>query len=137
MKRILSIAIMAASLMTIAAASVHAENTDPGTTHPNPGKLQWLQMVDDLTASKYKISYHPNKRDLRSALRAHSESAAESMRLAKNAGQLAGGATNVAASLLTRQDVTFELNGKNSLAFEVRDPTHKDRVLLLSYRMKW
>lgn len=137
MKSVLSITIMSACLMTLAAASVHAENTDPGTNHPNPVKIQRLQMVDDLSASEYKNSDHPDKRDLRSALRVHSESAAKSMGFTKKTEQLASGLTDVAASLLTRQDVTFELNDKNSFAFEVRDPTDKDRVLLLSYRMKW
>jgi hypothetical protein len=59
------------------------------------------------------------------------------MGLSKKSGQLAAEATNVTTSPLTRQDVTFNLNGKESLAFEIRDPTDKNRVLLLSYRMKW
>ncbi len=136
MKSISSIAIMAAGLMTLAAASVHAENTDSRTNHPNPGKLQWLQMVDDLSASEY-LPYQSDKHDPRSALRVHSKSAAESMELTKRAGLLAVGTADAATSLSTRQDVTFDLNGNNSFAFEVRDPTDKGRILLLSYRMKW
>ena len=136
MKSILSIAIMVAGLMTLAAASVHAENTDSRTNHPNPGKLQWLQMVDDLSASEY-LPYQSDKQDPRSAQSVHSKSAAESMGLTKRAGLLAVGAADAATSLSTRQDITFDLNGKNSFAFEVKDPTDKGRVLLLSYRMKW
>lgn len=127
---------MAAGLMTLAAASVHAENTDSRTNHPNPGKLQWMQMVDDMSASKY-LPYHSDKHDPRSALRVHSKSAAESMGLTKTAGLLAVGTADAATSLSTRQDVTFDLNSNNSFAFEVRDPTTKGRILLLSYRMKW
>ena len=136
MKSTLLIAIMAAGLMTLAAASVHAEKTDSRTNYPNPGKLQWLQMVDDLSAGKY-LPHQSDKHDPRSALRVHSKSAAESMGLTKRAGLLAVGATDAATSLSTRQDITFDLNGKNSFAFEVRDPTDTGRVLLLSYRMKW
>ena len=123
--------------MTLAAAPVQAENTGPGTTHPHPGNLQLLQMIDDLPASEYQKSHHTEKRDLRSRLRFDSKSTVESMGLSKRSGQLAASAANVTASLLTRQDVTFKLNGKKSLAFEIRDPTDKNRVLLLSYRMKW
>ena len=137
MKSILSVAIMSACLMALAAAPVHAENTGPGTTHPNPGKLQLLQMIDDLAARKYQKTHHIEKRGPRSRLRFDSKSTVESMGLTKKSGQLAAEATNVTASPLTRQDVTFELNGKESLAFEIRDPTDKNRVLLLSYRMKW
>jgi len=91
-------------------------------------------MVDDLSASEY-LPYQSDKHDQRSALRVHSKSAAESMGLTKRAGLLAVGAA--AKTLSTRQDITFDLNGKNSFAFEVRDPTDKGRILLLSYRMKW
>jgi hypothetical protein len=137
MKSILSIAAITAGLMTLAVTSVHAENADSGITHPNSGKLQWLQMADDLSAGEYKHLYHPDKRDLRSAARISSESTAESTRLTRNSRELAAGATELAAGLLIRQDVTFELNSKNSFTFEVRDPAEKDRVLLLSYRMQW
>lgn len=137
MKSVLSVSIMFACLMTLAAAPVHAENTEPGTTHPNPGKLQLLQMIDDLPAGDYQKTHHTEKRDMRSPLRFHSKSTAESMGLSKKSGQLAAEATNVTTSPLTRQDVTFNLNGKESVAFEIRDPTDKNRVVLLSYRMKW
>ena len=137
MKSILSIAAITAGLMTLAVTSVHAENANSGITHPNSGKLQWLQMVVDSSASEYKHLYHSDKRDLRSAARIRPESTAESTRLTRKSKELAAGATELAADLLIRQDITFELNSKSSFSFEVKDPADKDRVLLLSYKMQW
>ena len=137
MKSSLSISVLTAGLMTLAVASAHAENADSETTHANSGKLKWLQMVDHLSASEHKHLYRPHKRDLLSVARIRPQSAQGSAGHTRKPGELAAGATEVAAGLLIRQDVTFELNGKSSFTFEVRDPAEKGRVLLLSYKMQW
>ncbi len=121
--------------MMFATVSVHAESKGSGSNHPY--KLQSRQVAEDVSAGKYRKTYPHNKRDLRSALRLYSENAAASMGLPKKAGQLAGGAAGVAASLLTNHGVNFGLNDKHTFSFEVRDPVDNDRVLYLSYKLKW
>jgi hypothetical protein len=128
---------MAAGLMTVATASAHAESKGAGSNRPDPAKLQWRQVADDVSASEYRKTYRHNKRVLRSALRLYSEGAAESMGLPKTAQQLAGGAAGVAASLLTNHDLRIRLNDKKTFAFEVRDPVDNDRALFLNYELKW
>jgi hypothetical protein len=135
MKSSLSTVIITAGLMMFATVSVHAESKGSGSNHPY--KLQSRQVAEDVSAGKYRKTYPHNKRDLRSALRLYSENAAASMGLPKKAGQLAGGAAGVAASLLTNHGVNFGLNDKHTFSFEVRDPVDNDRVLYLSYKLKW
>jgi hypothetical protein len=135
MKSSLSTVIITAGLMMLATASVHAESKGSGSNHPY--KLQSRQVAEDVSASEYRKTYPHNKRDLRSALRLYSKNVAESMGLPKKAGQLAGGAAGVAASLLTNHGVNFRLNDKKSFSFEVRDPVDNDRALYLSYKLKW
>jgi len=135
MKSSLSTVIITAGLMMVATASVHAESKGSGSDHPY--KLQSRQIAAGVSASEYRKTYPHNKRDLRSALRLYSENAAESMGLPKKAGQLAGGAAGVAASLLTNDGVRFGLNDKKTFSFEVRDPVDNDRALYLSYKLKW
>jgi hypothetical protein len=137
MKSSLSTAIMAAVLMMLATASVHAESKGSGSNHQDPGKSQWRQVADDVSASEYRKTYRHSKRDLRSALSPYSDSAAESMGLPKQAGRLAGGAAGVVASLLTNHGVKIGLNDNNTFAFEVRDPADNDRAMFLSYKLKW
>lgn len=137
MKYSLSILVMAAGLMAIAIASVHAESKGSGSNRLDPDRLQWRQISDDVSASEYRKTYRHNKRVLRSALKLYSESAAESMGLPETARQLVGGATGVAANLLTNHDVRFGLNDKKTFAFEVRDPADNDRALFLNYKLKW
>ena len=137
MKSSLSTVIIAAGLMTAATASVHADSKGSGSNHPDPAKLQWRQVADDVSASEYRKTYRHNKRVLRSAVRLYSESAAESMGLSKKARQLAGAAAGVATSLLTNHDLRFRLNDKKTFVFEVRDPADNDRALFLNYKLKW
>lgn len=137
MKYSLSTLLMAAGLIAIATASVHAENKGSGLNRPDPDKLQWRQITEDVSASEYRKTYRHNQRVLRSALKLYSESAVESIGLPETARQLVGGATGVAANLLTNHDVRFGLNDKKSFAFEVRDPADNDRALFLNYKLKW
>jgi hypothetical protein len=137
MKGILSTLVMAAGLIAIATASVHAESKGSGSNRPDADRLQWRQISDDVSASEYRKTYRHNKRVLRSALKLYSESAAESMGLPETAKQLVGGAAGAAANLLTNHDVRFGLNDKKTFAFEVRDPADNDRALFLNYKLKW